>query len=187
MSSADGVSNAAAADRVPPSKRAAAFGYIFAAAVIGYCSAAFATSFLTRVRNKSSLNQCVLASLIISVSFVQNGCLQLAVCIAVARMVCATCLLSESLDKSSRARERVCTIGSPLAAPAILFRSRLFMGLTALVALSNFATKGLGTIQFYFLNVSLSSLIYSLLFVLMLTSVDVDRWSSALTKTSSLA
>lgn len=75
------------------------------------------------------------------------------VAISFARVFLVTFGFTETLPTERRNREKLSAIANPFSSFAILFRSRLFKCLTALIALSSFATTGFLTIQFYFLNV----------------------------------
>lgn len=148
------MANASAADQVTPSRRAAAFGYIFVGAVVGFCTASFVSPFFTRVRSLWTVWHSRQYGYSCVVSFpLQTQSLQSAIGLMVAQLVWVTVFLRETLTPDSREQSSTSGFGNPLASFAILWRSKLFMGLTTLIALSNFASTGLGTIQFFFLNV----------------------------------
>lgn len=74
--------------------------------------------------------------------------------IALVKVAWVAIVLRETLPAERRTNDGSSGISNPLSSMAILFRSRLFICLSGLIALSSCATTGLLQIQFYFLNVS---------------------------------
>jgi hypothetical protein len=94
-------------------------------------------------------------------------------------------VLKETLPAERRTSERVSAIGNPIRSMAILFRSRFFICLTGLIALSSCAFSGYVQIQFYFLNVSRHR--RRQLRKQRFDAMCLCRWSSALTRRISRA
>lgn len=80
--------------------------------------------------------------------------LYVALGVAIVRVLWVAFAFRETLPPKARAAKEVCVVGNPLRSVTILFRSRLLVCMTVLIAFSSFATTGLLHIQFYFLNVS---------------------------------
>lgn len=124
-----GVMSAAIADVVPPKDRATAFGILFASLYVGYCTSAFVAPFFSR-----------------------KHILQVAAVIFVLRVLWAIILLPETLSLQKRMGRTRWVIENPVTLMAILFRDRLFVRLTCLIALTSFVVNGVYQIQSFYLN-----------------------------------
>ncbi|KAE9155693.1 hypothetical protein PF006_g386 [Phytophthora fragariae] len=124
-----GVMGAAVADIVPPENRAAAFGILFASLSSGFSLSAFAARFFSR-----------------------EQILQIAAGIFVIRVFWAVCILPETVPKRTRMNKTRWVMESPISSLSILFRNKLFMRLTCLIAITSFIRNGIFQIQSFFLN-----------------------------------
>ncbi|CAI5731643.1 unnamed protein product [Peronospora farinosa] len=124
-----GVMSAAVADVVTPEKRAAAFGILFAGLSVGYCISAFIAPFFSR-----------------------DHVLQIAAALFVSRVLWAMIILPETLPVRSHMKKTRWVMENPISAMSILFRNKLFMRLTCLIALTSFVASGTFQIQSFYLN-----------------------------------
>ncbi|KAH7492256.1 Hippocampus abundant transcript-like protein 1 [Phytophthora ramorum] len=124
-----GVMSAAVADIVSPGNRAAAFGILFASISVGYCMSAFIAPFFSR-----------------------EHILQITAVLFVARVLWAMFVLPETLPIREHANKTRWVVETPVSAMSILFRNKLFMRLTCIIALTSFAKTGVFQIQAFYLN-----------------------------------
>lgn len=68
-------------------------------------------------------------------------------------MIWSVFILPETLRTSKRAKRASLSLENPIRAMAILFRSQMFVCLTAVIALTAFVSNGLFHIQLFYLNV----------------------------------
>ncbi|UIZ20918.1 hypothetical protein KXD40_000231 [Peronospora effusa] len=149
-----GVMSAAVADVVTPEKRAAAFGILFAGLSVGYCISAFIAPFFSRVSTCYSLQEEVILGVLIRNSSAQDHVLQIAAALFVSRVLWAMIILPETLPVRSHMKKTRWVMENPISAMSILFRNKLFMRLTCLIALTSFVASGTFQIQSFYLNVS---------------------------------
>ncbi|CAI5730280.1 unnamed protein product [Hyaloperonospora brassicae] len=124
-----GVLSAAVADVVASENRAAAFGVLFASQSVGYCASAFVASLFSR-----------------------EHILQITAALFVSRVLWAMIVLPETLPTRARTSKIRWVLESPVSSMSILFRNKLFMRLTCLIALTSFVSNGITQIQPFYLN-----------------------------------
>lgn len=71
----------------------------------------------------------------------------------VLRVLWAMFILPETLRSTKRAKRATLNLENPIRAMAILFRTQMFVCLTAIIALTAFVTNGLFHIQLFYMNV----------------------------------
>lgn len=84
----------------------------------------------------------------------QTHALQAASVLFVLRVVWAVFILPETLPVFKRAKKTKHGVQNPIRSMSILFRSQLFIHLTALIALTAFIMNGMYQIRMFYLNVS---------------------------------
>ncbi|DAZ93802.1 TPA: hypothetical protein N0F65_008561 [Lagenidium giganteum] len=126
-----GVACASIADVVAPKDRAATFGILYAAFAVGFCSGAG-----------------------ISPLFSHTHVLIISTALYCLRAIWAVAVIQETLaDDQRRVSSHV--FENPVHGIAILFRSKLFTRLTALIALTSFVANGIFQIRLFYLNGSI--------------------------------
>ncbi|KAG1695278.1 hypothetical protein DVH05_020658 [Phytophthora capsici] len=126
-----GVMNASAADIVAPDYRATAFGLLSASMAVGYCSSAFIAPFFSR-----------------------GNILWISVGIFLLCAAWAMLIISETLPVRTRKTKTRWTVENPFSSISILFRNKLFIELTCLIALTSFVSDGISQILPFYLNAS---------------------------------
>ncbi|ETL29551.1 hypothetical protein F441_17739 [Phytophthora nicotianae CJ01A1] len=124
-----GVINAAATDIVSPDYRATAFGLLSASVVVGYCSSAFVAPFFSR-----------------------DVILQITAGIFILRVAWAMVIVPETLPARTHKSKTRWTVENPFSSISILFRSKLFITLAILIALTSVVSEGTFQIQTFYLN-----------------------------------
>ncbi|TMW66286.1 hypothetical protein Poli38472_004051 [Pythium oligandrum] len=127
-----GIGSAAIADIVSPENRATAFGILFAAFSIGYCISAGLAGLFTR-----------------------SQVLQICVAIFISRVLWAVFMIPETLPLSKRKKNKSRICKNPVRSLAILWRSKLFIRLTIMIAITTFVSNGLFQIRMFYLNTTI--------------------------------
>ncbi|KAI9923021.1 hypothetical protein PsorP6_000376 [Peronosclerospora sorghi] len=133
-----GVMSAAVADVVTPENRAAAFGILFASLSHQRVSS---TILLSSEWKKLRQHLCP-----------EEHILNISAALFISRVLWAMIVLPETLPLETRANKTRWVMESPMSSMSILFRNKLFMRLTCLIALTTFVMNGIFQIQSFYLN-----------------------------------
>lgn len=152
-----GVTSASIADIVVPEQRATAFALSFACFSVGFCLASFVAPYCTRVRSSNVEIRHSVLDLVTHPPFrwlEQTASLQISATLFVTRVIWSVVVLPETLPpRTLNRRKSHWHIENPLRSMTILCRSRLFVSLTCLIALTSFVQMGLWQIRNFYLNV----------------------------------
>ncbi|KAG3114193.1 hypothetical protein PI125_g6667 [Phytophthora idaei] len=84
--------------------------------------------------------------------FARENILQNSVGIFILRVVWAIAIVSETVPARTHTNKTRWTVENPISSISILFRNRLFITLTALIALTSVVSEGTFQIQTFYLN-----------------------------------